>query len=82
MKNILNVEDLAMEATRHVENNNLLLAHKCLLDMETCRNELLEELYTPNAKNSNLADIKVSALLYVLLCSFIIIVFYLCDVQL
>ena len=60
MKNILNVEDLAMEATRHVENNNLLLAHKCLLDMETCRNELLEELYTPNAKKSNLADIKVS----------------------
>jgi hypothetical protein len=59
VKNILNVDDLAEQARQHIEENKLLLAHKCLLDMEKCRNDILEELYNPNDKNTNIADIKV-----------------------
>lgn len=59
VKNILNVEDLAEQASQHIEQNKLLLAHKCLLDMEKCRNDILEELFNPNDRNSNIADIKL-----------------------
>lgn len=45
VKNILNVDDLAKQAQEYIENNQLLKAHKCLLDMEKCRNDILEELF-------------------------------------
>jgi hypothetical protein len=59
VKNILNVEDLAKQARKHIEENKLLNAHKCLLDMEKCRNDILEELGNPSDKNVNVSDIKV-----------------------
>ena len=59
VKNILNVEDLAMQANVYIENNKLLNAHKCLIDMEKCRNDILEELGSPNDGSNNIADIKV-----------------------
>jgi capsular polysaccharide biosynthesis protein len=59
VKNILNVEDLARHASEFIESNKLLSAHKCLLDMEKCRNDILEELGTPSQTNSNTADIKL-----------------------
>lgn len=42
VKNILNVDDLAKQAHAFIEQNKLLNAHKCLLDMEKCRNDILE----------------------------------------
>lgn len=59
VKNILNVDDLAIQANAFIEQNKLLNAHKCLLDMEKCRNDILEELGTPNEKTNNVSDIKV-----------------------
>lgn len=59
VKNILNVEDLAKQAHEYVEQNKLLLAHKCLLDMEKCRNDILEELGSPSQSNTNIGDIKL-----------------------
>ena len=44
VKNILSVSDLARQAQEHIDSNRLLEAHQCLLDMETCRNEILEEI--------------------------------------
>jgi exocyst complex component 3 len=59
VKNILNVEDLASQARGHIDANKLLNAHKCLLDMEKCRNDILEELGSPSEKNVNHGDIKL-----------------------
>lgn len=59
VQNILNVEDLAKKSLQHLEENKLLLAHKCLLDMEKCRNDILEELGNPSEKNHNIDDIKL-----------------------
>ena len=59
VKNILNVEDLAKQARQFIEANKLLNAHKCLLDMEKCRNDILEELGSQSDKNLNVSDIKV-----------------------
>lgn len=59
VKNILNVDDLAIQANAFIEQNKLLNAHKCLLDMEKCRNDILEELGPPNEKTNNVSDIKV-----------------------
>jgi hypothetical protein len=59
VKNILNVEDLAREASDFIDANKLLSAHKCLLDMEKCRNDILEELGSPSQTNSNIGDIKL-----------------------
>jgi hypothetical protein len=59
VKNILNVDDLARQATEFIEANKILSAHKCLLDMEKCRNDILEELGPPNHNNSNIGDIKL-----------------------
>lgn len=59
VKNILNVDDLAVQAHAFIEQNKLLNAHKCLLDMEKCRNDILEELGPPNEKNNNTSDIKL-----------------------
>jgi adenylosuccinate synthase len=60
VKNIMNVDELAKQATQYIEQNKLLLAHKCLLDMEKCRNDILEELANPNNKANNVSDIKVT----------------------
>jgi hypothetical protein len=59
VKNILNVEDLAKQARQYIDANKILNAHKCLLDMEKCRNDILEELGSSNEKNVNVSDIKV-----------------------
>ena len=59
VKNILNVDDLAIQANAYIEQNKLLNAHKCLLDMEKCRNDILEELGSPTDKSYNIADAKV-----------------------
>lgn len=59
VKNILNVDDLAIQANAYIEQNKLLNAHKCLLDMEKCRNDILEELGSPTDKGYNIADAKV-----------------------
>ena len=60
VKNILNVSDLSKQAKEFIESNKLLDAHKCLLDMEKCRNEILEELEKPEEKNaSNFSDKKL-----------------------
>jgi capsular polysaccharide biosynthesis protein len=59
VKNILNVEDLARQANEFIESNKVLSAHKCLLDMEKCRNDILEELGTPSQNNTNIGDIKL-----------------------
>ncbi len=59
VKNILNVDDLAIQAQAYIEQNKLLFAHKCLLDMEKCRNDILEELGPPSEKANNISDIKV-----------------------
>ena len=60
VKNILNVENLAKQAREYIDKNKLLNAHKCLLDMEKCRNDILEELGSPSDRNVNVADIKVN----------------------
>lgn len=57
VKNILNVGDLARQAKECIASDKLLEAHKCLLDMETCRNGILEEIGEPNDKN--VSDIKL-----------------------
>ena len=67
VKNILNVDDLAGEAEIFIQNNKLLNAHKCLIDMEKCRNDILEELGPPNDRANNIADIKVTYLCIILL---------------
>lgn len=59
VKNILNVDDLAVQAHAYIEQNKLLNAHKCLLDMEKCRNDILEELGPPSDKSNNTSDIKL-----------------------
>lgn len=59
VRNLLNVNDLARQATKYMEDNKMLLAHKCLLDMERCRNDILEELGMPNDKSGNIGDIKL-----------------------
>ena len=59
VKNILNVDDLAIQADVYIQQNKLLNAHKCLIDMEKCRNDILEELGSPNDRANNIADIKV-----------------------
>lgn len=59
VRNILNVDDLAKQAAKHIEDNKMLLAHKCLLDMEKCRNDILEELGPPSDKAGNIGDIKL-----------------------
>ena len=59
VRNILNVEDLARQASEFIDTNKLLSAHKCLLDMEKCRNDILEELGSPDKNNSNVSDIKL-----------------------
>jgi exocyst complex component 3 len=66
VKNILNVDDLAVQAQGFLDQNKLLNAHKCLLDMEKCRNEILEELGEQNEKSNNISDIKVEKI-YVIL---------------
>lgn len=58
MKNILDVEELAKKAHQHLEKNELLFAHKYLLELEKCRNDILMELGDPTA--TNVDDIKVS----------------------
>ena len=59
VKNILEVENLAKKASQFVEESKLLDAHKYLLEMEKCRNDILIDLGSPNDKNVNVADIKV-----------------------
>ena len=59
VKNILNVDDLAVQADIYIQQNKLLNAHKCLIDMEKCRNDILEELGPPNDNSNNIADIKL-----------------------
>lgn len=59
VQNILNVKDLSKKAEQYIEDNNLLLAHKCLFDMEKCKNDILEELGNPDKNNHNIDDIKV-----------------------
>lgn len=59
VRNILNVDDLAKQAAKHMEDNKMLLAHKCLLDIERCRNDILEELGMPSDKAGNIGDIKL-----------------------
>ena len=58
MKNILDVDDLAQKAYHYLEQNQLLMAHKYLSDLEKCRNDILVELGDPTESNSN--DIKVN----------------------
>jgi hypothetical protein len=53
------LEDLAKQARQYIDANKILNAHKCLLDMEKCRNDILEELGSSNEKNVNVSDIKV-----------------------
>lgn len=59
VRNLLNANDLAKQAEKYIEDNKMLLAHKCLLDMEKCRNDILEELGPPSDKSANIADIRV-----------------------
>lgn len=59
VRNILNVDDLAKQANKYIEENKILLAHKCILDIEKCRNDILEELGPPNDKIGNIDEIKV-----------------------
>lgn len=58
--NILSVDDLAKQAAQFIDENKILLAHKCLLDIEKCRNDILEDLGPPNDNSANIADIKVT----------------------
>lgn len=64
VRNILNVDDLAKQAAKYIDDNKMLLAHKCLLDMEKCRNDILEELGPPSDKAGNIGDIKVKSLYF------------------
>lgn len=64
VQNILNVEDLAKKAHQFIEENKLLFAHKCMFDMEKCRNDILEELGNSSDKNHNIDDIKVYFVLF------------------
>ena len=66
VKNILNVEDLAKQARQYIDANKILNAHKCLIDMEKCRNDILEELGSSNEKNVNVSDIKVKKQIIIL----------------
>jgi hypothetical protein len=43
-KNILSVSDLARHAQEYIDSNRFLEAYQCLLGMETCRNEILEDI--------------------------------------
>ena len=54
VKNIINVNDLERRAKEHIEKNELLLAHKCVMDLEKCRNDIFEEL---GDKSNNMDDI-------------------------
>jgi hypothetical protein len=58
MKNILDVDELAKKAHQHLEKNELLFAHKYLVELEKCRNDILMELGDPTETNLN--DINVS----------------------
>lgn len=58
MKNILDVDELAKKAYQHLEKNELLLAHKYLLELEKCRNDILAELGDPT--EGKYTDINVS----------------------
>ncbi|CAF0747598.1 unnamed protein product [Brachionus calyciflorus] len=59
VQNILNVHDLSKKAQQHIDDENILLAHKCIFDMEKCRNDILEELGNTSDKNHNIDDIKL-----------------------
>lgn len=59
VRNILNVDDLAKQANKYIDDNKMLMAHKCILEIEKCRNDILEELGPPNDKTGNISDIKV-----------------------
>lgn len=53
MKNILDVDELAQKAHQHLEKNELLFAHKYLVELEKCRNDILVELGDPTENNLN-----------------------------
>lgn len=59
VRNILNVEDLVKQAQAYIDDDKILLAHKCLLDIERCRNDILEELGPPSDKAGNIGEIKL-----------------------
>ena len=59
VKNILNVDELAKKAQEFIDKNQLLQAHKCITDMEKCRNDILEELGPASDRSNNISEIKV-----------------------
>lgn len=59
VENILNIENLARDAKKHLEENKLLDFHDCLMDMEKCKDELLEELGPADIASNNIADIRL-----------------------
>lgn len=65
VKSILNVKFLANEANKHIEDNKLLLAHECALEMENCRNDILEMLGLPDEKLKNINDIFVDLIKFI-----------------
>ena len=58
MKNVLDVDELAKKAHEHLEKNEILFAHKYLIELEKCRNDILMELGDPT--DTNKTDIQVS----------------------
>lgn len=61
MKNILDVDELAKNAYSNLEQNELLITHKYLLELERCRDDILGELEYQSERNPN--DINVIILL-------------------
>lgn len=59
VRNLLNVQDWIKQANKHLDDGCLLLAHKYIMDIERCRNDILEELGDPKDNNDNIDDIKV-----------------------
>ena len=57
MKNIIDVDELAEKTNHYLEQNQILLAHQYLVQIEKCRNDILMELGDPT--ETNLSDIKV-----------------------
>ncbi len=59
LNNVLNINDLVSDAVSYIQENKLLNAHKCLIDMENCRNAIQEEIGVPNDRLINISEIKV-----------------------
>jgi DNA repair exonuclease SbcCD ATPase subunit len=70
VRNILNVQDWLKQASKHLEDDQLLMAHRFMMDLERCRNDILEELQSSN--ENSIDDTKVRSLIIISSSSFLI----------